>query len=516
MQLFINFYFNIQSIFQVLFPLTRLQTILTQEKENSIDFTLPTNRISLIQYITSSCPECTQMQPHFDEITERLHDENYDINLKTINCSKYNCTPKNISVFPTFALYESSKEAHRLTGLVTYKQLSDFLLENTSIDHETLVNIKKNEGVRILYERDFYNVLDGPFLILFYKRVSDFMREVFVQLASEYSGKLHLAEISEKNARNIVKKHNINEFPSIVGINDGLEVVYTGGRNYTDVNEFASSLIRPTFMEITWNELKDKNTEKPIFIVLYKDISVANHYFKQKAHDYKMSTEIFRSKDSELLHRTGNSSTDLNKDEVILTVYKNGSFHKYPYDINEEYNEGEIIKWIFHSHFPHLTILTDTNYINILHGIKPIIILLSPSSQNIEMFEEVAKTVNQGVPFTHYLFTYLDTFKFDDFLPTILPEIKTPSIVVYNPETKLFYTQKVDFTNADRLFLDIIKLIENYSKNKLQPIPDSNKNNKNRRLKYYLIIAIVTLVCGTIGIYKYREAKIDELLKHQI
>lgn len=475
--------------------------------------TLPNNQISLLQYISENCEECEQMKPHFIEIKERLDDENYDMNLKTINCNKYECESRNITTYPSFILYDSEKEAHRTSGVQTYKQLTDFILENTSIDIETFTDIKKNEGVRILYERDFYKPFDGPWIILFYKKTGDFMREVFRQMAEEFSGKIHLGEISQRSARNIVKKHGIKEFPTIIGINDGLEIIYTGERNYKEVSEFSRNIIKPTFTEITWNDLKDKDSIKPIFIVLYKDISLANHYFKQKAHDYKMSTEIFRSNDNELFNKSGNSipleNINLLKEEIFLTVYKNGIFHTYPGQLD---NEGELIKWIFHSHFPHLTMLTDTNYVNILHGIKPIIMLTSPSNQYIEQFDEVAKVVNHGVPFINYLFTYLDTFKFDDFLPTILPEISAPAIILYNPETKKFYNKKVIFKTSETLFKGIISLIEDYSLNKLKPL----RNIKPSKLKYYIFLSLITLIIGTIGIYKYRENKIKENLKYQI
>lgn len=486
-----------------------IQPILSEKLE--LD-ELVRDKISLIKYTSNDCSDCQQMQPHFFEIKDRLEDENYDMNLKVINCDKYDCSERKISKFPTFALYDGINEAHRTMGVQTYNELTKFILDNTSIDLETFTVVKKNEGVRLLYERDFYDKLDGAWLLLFYKRKSDYMREIFRMMSEEFSGKLHFGEISEANARNIASKHNITNFPAIIGVNEGVEVFYTGERKYDDLSVFSEKLIKPTFSHITWEELKNKDSREPIFIALYKDISLANHYFKQKAHDYKMSTDIYRTTDPEIFQRASIYPSEYDKDDhheqVGFAVYKNGSFHRFPGKLEDE---GALIKWIFHSHFPNLTNLTDENYTNILLGIKPVIMLLSPSEMHIEKFDEVALTVHHGVPFTNYLFAYIDTFKYEEFIPSILPNIQSPSIVLYNPDTRNFYTQKMDFSTSVTMFESITNLIKNYTSNKLKPI----NSKKKSKLKYYLMGLFIILLASIVA-HQYLESRKKEKLKYQI
>lgn len=246
---------------------------------------LPDNRISFIEYGKENCINCEASKPHFNELKERIKDDSYHLRMRTINCDKYDCKSEGIIALPTYILYEGKKEIGRLPGMKSYETLADFLLANTNIDKESFIKIKHNEGVITLYERDFYNLFEGPWIILFYENKKDLFREMFLKLTKTYLGNINIAEIHKKNSKNVSLKYNIRHFPSIIAFNEGIQAYYLHGYNQEKLEFFINTLLNKSFQHINFEEFDELDSKlslskEPIFLLLYKNLSLANKLMK--------------------------------------------------------------------------------------------------------------------------------------------------------------------------------------------------------------------------------------------
>ncbi|KAF7695770.1 Thioredoxin domain-containing protein 5 [Cucumispora dikerogammari] len=469
---------------------------------------LPIDRISFIKYSKPNCPNCQATIPHFSELKERLKTD-YRLRLRTIDCSIYNCLPTGIKHLPTFILYEGDKEIGRLPGMRTYESLADFLLGNTNIDKESLIKIKHSDGVITLYERDFYSSFNGPWVILFYEDRKDPFRQIFLNLIKKYLGKVNIAEIEKKNAQNVLFKYNIKHFPSIIAFNEGIQAYYLNGYNEKKLESFINSLIQKSFQSLNFDEFNQLSYKsllnEPIFILLYKNLSLANKLMKEKAHNYKMKTTIYKSNDQKLFEKMGYFPSE---NEVLFFVYKNGNFFKYNENIE---NEDKLNEWIFHSHFPNLTSINNDNFVQVFHGYKPVVLLLTSNEQFNKEFESVVNKLSHGMPYLNVLFGSLNVDEFPEFISGLLPGIKIPSVVIYETKKKVFFYKKLDLDK--RLLEGVVEMIKEFREGKLKGFLERNRFGVGFKA-WGLIILLICVVWGAwYNNYSCRDE--GEIQKHK-
>ncbi|KCZ75748.1 hypothetical protein H311_03269, partial [Anncaliia algerae PRA109] len=185
----------------------------------------------------------------------------------------------------------------------------------------------------------------------------------------------------------------------------------------------------------------------------------------------------------------------------ILSVYKNGIFHQCPFGLEEN---NKIPEWIFNSHFPNLTRITNENFSSVFHGLKPVLLLVTRNDQFVDKLESFSTNKYYGLPFYEFLFAALDVDSFPKFTEYFLPTLSIPILVIYNPQTQKFYFKlskfdKVDFNEyANRMLVD-------YESNKLYEYP----KGKSYTI-YFVILAIVVVSLFIIsGIFVSKLQKYD-------
>ncbi|KAM0678999.1 hypothetical protein BDAP_000377 [Binucleata daphniae] len=444
--------------------------------------------LTLTLYTRNKCGPCDRIKPFVEEIDSRLERNNKALKIRMVNCSTCDCVSENIKVVPELIINNDGVESARLTGFQEFGQIIEFLVANTGLERQLLSKrIKSSPGnVVKLNEKDFYTGFDGPWLVLFYDTKSDAKRELITEIASEYVAKLNVGEIDGNTSAMLLQRFSIPKLPSLIALYNGLLVGYNGEDQIDDLRDFIDELIRPSFENIDlkqFTSMRDKNQIKsPIFIVFYKDLGTANEYFKSVAHEYKFKTRIYKSEDKQLINE---AHIDMQNKDMSIVAYRHGTFHECPYDATEM---DKIFEWIWHSHYPNVTKMNNDNYFGIMHGLKPIVLLLTKDELFMNEFEQTSERIHKGMPFTDQLFASIDVEIYSSFIPHLLPGIKVPYIVIFDPKTEKFHTQKMKLTK-ESLQEIVMTMIESYNEKKLFVYP-----YQHSWLHIFIIVAIVLVL----------------------
>lgn len=440
---------------------------------------------SLTKYYKPDCSFCDKISPYLDEIDDRIDNLKYN----QVNCNECDCSELSIKGVPTLILRKDGKEIDRLRGYNDFNKIVSFVSQ-IGIDPNIFTNKKTKSGeVQVLYERDFYTGFSGPWIILFYSTKKEPLRDLIKEIAKKYENKISVGEISKKSSINIIHRFNISVYPTILALNDGILAGYNGKPDLYNFSEFIEKLIAPSFKEIDLNEFESmtKDSLEPIFLVFANNLMLANSYFKNLAHDYKLQTKIYKTSDPLLFDRAGIHPKEGNdEDSVILTVYKHKVFHRYPHTLSF----SKMTEWIYHSHFPHLIRITNENFYSVFHGIKPAIILITQNEEFIPEFENIAAKYSLGLPYTEQLFSTLDSNEYNLFIPQLLPGLKSPLVTIFDPRKQLFYYKKINF--QEDLEHQIFTLIKEYENNELLTYP--YKINYLKYISYFLLGSLLLII----------------------
>lgn len=461
------------------------------------------NNLTLTKFYSDNCDHCTKIAPHFNEIKDKIVENNLNMKINNVNCQTCDCSALDITAIPTMILSKGKEEIARHRGYTEYNGIVKFLTDNLEISEKVFDKSIKNTGKVIqLYERDFYSGFKGPWMILFYSKKKDKLRGIFNDLAINYYDRLNIGEISESNSVNLIHRFNIQSFPAIITIYNGILAGYNGKQNIEDLSKFVDKLIKPSFSELTlkkFDKLIEDEPKVPKFVVFYNNLGLANSFYRKAAHEYKLRTEIYKTSDYEMFQRASIYPKKINEEgtddeKVILTVYKDNVFHKCPVSLSDPH---EIAQWLFHSHFPHVTKITNDNFYTIFHGLKPAVILLTQNDEYVDLLEQSGEKLNDGLPFNEQVLGVLDVSEFSMFLPSLLPGFKSPGIIVYDPRRQLFFTKKVSF-NEKNFHTDLLSLINDYFADRLRPYPDRSSWKK------YLIVGAL-IGCVVIALISRRK-----------
>lgn len=461
--------------------------------------TLLTDGIVLSKYYLKDCAACLRFNPIYEEIKSRAEKQQLNIKFRDVECG--NCDCDGVSKFPTFKVTEDKNIKGTTTGYKDYHSFSKWLSEILLLEKNVFVDhIDHDEGVvKTLTSVDFLSGFDGQWLILFYESSRDTRRGLFKELAKAYKNKLTIAEVEAREAETVAARFNITSYPAIYGINNGTPVPFTAKPDFSNLNIFAEKLYTPAFQEIKYSELKEiskslKNGE-PIYVVLYKNFEIASHYFNDLAQQFKFKTAIYRSKDPAMFSAAGyhpKDSTEIEKEgdqiqTVHLTVYKNGTFFS---SIAKLDDSAEVIQWIFHTHFPHVTNINNDNFYTVFHGVKPVILLLTNGDQLVDSFNKLSATWHLGVASSNLIFATIDTIEYPMFKEEVLKYVKEPGIAFYDPIVSKWFHQSAKL-NEDNFNKTVMKMIDSYFNGKL-----SVYTGKKSRGNLYVILGLVLIICA--------------------
>ncbi|XP_077301459.1 uncharacterized protein LOC143922061 [Arctopsyche grandis] len=411
--------------------------------------------IVLSKYYLESCAACKRLNPILEEIKSQATKENINIKFREVECTGCEC--EGITNFPTLEITQDKESKAKAIGYKDYNNLSKWIREALSLDQKIFTNhIDHTEGVvKQLIARDFLTGFDGQWLILFYDDSNDMRRGIFKELSKMFAGKLNIAEVSKNESHNVTSRYNIEEYPLIMAINQGTPVSYSGTVDLGNLAQFVEKLYTPAFQEITYLELKAKASSfingEPMYVVLYKDFEVASHYFNELAQQFKFKAQIFRSSDPAMFAAAGHQPKDTsdfpnNPDHnqmVMFTLFKNSSFFLSPEKVDQT---QEIISWIFHTHFSHVTNITNENFYTVFHGIKPVILLLTQSDMLVDSFNKVSAGWNLGTASSNLIFATLDSIEYPIFKKKILNGVKEPALLFYDPVKRSRYKKEIKKT----------------------------------------------------------------------
>lgn len=466
-------------------------------------------------YVLRNCVACSKLSPVLKELTSKLEKVvGEEVKYRKIVCNDCDCG--DIKQFPHLEITNDQKPVDSTTGFKQYKELATWVANALHIDKNKLFdNVIENEAgnVTTLKNKDFAGGFDGEWLILFYEDKKDPLRKFFRELAANFKD-LKIGEAHKDEVKDIETRLNITAYPHIAGINEGAFVPlmgeYSGNDFLNRVEKFIGVLQKESFSELKFDDLKKievlKRSGEPTYIVLYKNFEAAAYYFKTLANQFKFKTDFYRSSDSKMFEKAGYEPHE-EHDEIEmmlrLYVYKNGAFYPCPYKIE---NNADIVQWIFHTHFPHVTNLENENFYSVFHGIKPVILLIAPQNDAlVEEYNRVSADRHLGTPYTNTLFVYLNTTEYPTFKQAVLKDIKEPSIAVFDPYTSTWYhkPQEVNVTNIKKT---VMNTIEGYYTKKLPIYPPKKKNKL-----FYIIAAIgaTALVIITKYLRTQRKNKLD-------
>ncbi|OQS53601.1 hypothetical protein EHP00_1785 [Ecytonucleospora hepatopenaei] len=465
-------------------------------------------------YVLKNCVACTKLSPVIDELLSKINKTDMGIKYRKVVCNDCECD--GIKAFPTIEITEDKKEINKMVGFKKYNEVATWVADTFKINQNLLIeNVIEFESgsVKMLSNKDFLGGFDGEWLILFYEDKKNPLRKLFREIAVNYP-ELKVGEVSKTEVKDIESRINITAYPHIAGVNEGSFVPLMGDYSSDDFHKrmevFIETLQKESFTELSYDELKKMDTVKtagePTYVVLYKNYEAAAYYFKTLAKQFKFKTDFYRSSDPKMFEKTGfepHNEHDEVELMVRLYVYKNGSFYPCPYKIE---NNPEIVQWIFHTHFPHVTNLANENFYSVFHGIKPVILLVAPQDNYlVDEFNRVSADRHLGTPFTNTLFVYLNTTEYPVFKKAVLNDIKEPAIAVFDPFTSTWYHKKTELT-VNNLKKTVMNTIEGFYTKKL-PIYPPKKTNKI----FYAVVCVLAFLslCLVKFLHSRRKNKLD-------
>ncbi|KAL0266006.1 UNVERIFIED_CONTAM: hypothetical protein PYX00_011723 [Menopon gallinae] len=422
-----------------------------------------------------------RIEPVIDEIDSILERNNADVLVRYVDCDVCDCKKSGVKTVPTLEIHENGASKDRFVGSAGFREYVQFIVRNTGLGEKMFYgNVKSVPGKVVrLKELDFEDGFSGPWIVLFYSNQDEETRQVLAKLAETYRNKISFGEMDTKRSERVRVRVNIADGPTVLGMYKGIFVTYTGKRDTDGLGDFAEKLIEPSFQPIDIarfkREVEGQRQGTPVFIVFYSDLSLANDYFKQIAHEYKFRARIYKTNDEFLFKKAGvwpktpteKDSHVLDEDKVILTVYKDKVFHRCPYKLHDF---RRIADWIFQSHFPHLIRITTENFASVFYGLKPVLLLLTRNEEFVADLERVSAAQHLGMPYTDYLFGTIDLDTFPLFMTRLLPKLHQPVMVVYDPLKQLFHYKNMVLSSIG--FEDTaISLLKDFEKGRLSTYP---------------------------------------------
>ncbi|EJW02159.1 hypothetical protein EDEG_03403 [Edhazardia aedis USNM 41457] len=461
------------------------------------------------KFYRDNCPHCQRIAPLIEEIDDRLETHGIKSKVRSVECKSCDCSKDKIDAVPTIIVTRDGKELDRFRGYHDYEFIAEFVSRVAGINPKILERGDKETPGKVvkLKADDFYSIFSGPWLILFYNNKKDRYRELMVELGKFYLDKLNIAEAHESEAKNFEARYGITEYPTILALYNGVMVEYTGQPELFSLIDFCDTLIAPVFVDIKrekFDEIEQQTPQgEPIFLVFYSHLALANSYFMQLSHEMKFRVKLYKTGDKDLIQKAGIHPKDRDVDvdvkdneAVILTVYRNGIFHRFDGDIG---NNEDLLNWIYHAHYPLLTRISPKTFSGVFFGFKPVILLITRNEHLVHEFEAFIEMRHKGLPYTSHIFAAIEFTEFPGLFTDNLPGISVPAIIVYDPQKKKFYGEhtKVDNYNLKDVAYKTIKL---YEDGKLKIYKKESHGFK------YIVVLLVILAACAIGIKKTKRS----------
>ncbi|KAI5150487.1 hypothetical protein ENBRE01_1523 [Enteropsectra breve] len=445
-----------------------------------------TDGLVITKYYLDGCGACEKIQGEYNALKEQMIKANISINYREVECTTCDCT--GVTSFPTIEITEDQKAVDKIVGYKALPFLAEWVTKTLKLKEAVLkTGIEHSAGkVTPLIPRDFLSGFEGQWLILFYENKSEEYRKIFLTLAKEFENTISFGEASKASAEHVTNRFAIPEYPHVVAINNGTIVPFGGKGNREGLRNFVLKLAAPSFTEITLEKLRKEAsklamTGEPIFVVIYKNFEIASHYFNSLAQQFKFKAKIYRSSDDAIFSASGfypkESHDDHNK-MTKLFVYKNGIFYPSPARLEDG---DDIIQWIFHSHFAHVTNINNENFYTIFHGMKPVLILLTSGEKYLEEYNRLSAERHMGSPYADIVFAVLDVAEYPIFKEQVLPTVDAPSLAFYDPIKVQWYHEKTKLS-GENFKNETEKVIDRYFRKKLSEYPAK----KSKKLYYIL------------------------------
>lgn len=455
----------------------------------------------LSKYFTQWCPMCQKLGPVIDAISNRIDKHSVELKIRSVDCDDCGCA--SVKNYPTLEMSKDGKVLGVLEGAHDYGRVVEFIVEHTGVDKSVFDGYTPPQAatVKQLTKKDFLSGFDGPYVVLFYSSADDKYREMFKELAKIYDGRLNVGEISSADSAELVNRYGVKSYPSVSGIFNGLVVPFLGKDTLPSLVSFCDELIEPSFQNLTVSGFNDVVSRlepgEPVYVVFHRDLTLATAYFQKMAHMYKFKAKIYRSDDPHLFEKASifpkvlgsgedGSTSSNHSDVLILSVYKNGVFYKYSDVFGDE---AKMSDWIFHTHYKYLTKVDNHNFYSIFHGLKPVMILLTRGEQFVGRMNEFSADRHLGVPYTDMVFATMEIDDYPLFIPTLLPKLETPALIVFEPWVNLFYHRKTKLAE-DNIVSTAMDTYNLYQTNKLPLYPPRSSNVLGYVLLGILVVAI--------------------------
>lgn len=390
------------------------------------------------------------------------------VKVQKIDCGICEC--KGVDEFPTFRLIKDESLLDSFTGFKPYGKLMEFISQgskdtsNTKDTTKDSKNTIKDDHTRLveLEERDFYSGFDGPWLVLFYYHPSEEIDSLLKQVHDALGGRVMVGKIKYSESKYLESRFHIRAYPTVFGMYNSLNVPFLDVLNFHNLMKFTNKLIEPSFKSIDYPQLLTLSKDKdPIYIVLNKNESKANDSFFKYSHNFKFKIRMFKSQDPRLFEKAGVFPSE----DEALVVYKNGSYFVYDGNISDE---NSIVEWIFHTHFPNVTRISNASFHSIFNGLKPVFLLLTDHEEFLDHLESFSRDVHLGKPYLHILFSSINLQEYMLFTASLLPEIQIPTFVIYNPLDKKFYHRKAHLT-PETFRKEAEEILKMFEKGTLKP-----------------------------------------------
>ncbi|OAG29654.1 hypothetical protein NEDG_00787 [Nematocida displodere] len=391
----------------------------------------PAEGLSITKYYRKECKHCQRIGPKISRIISQMEKNHIAVTGAMIDIDHCKDSVSHVEAIPTVIVSRNGKELLRITGDKSFHEIAKSVAAATGISSSIFKEEVKITELLKLNKDDFYSGFTGPWVVYFPETYDGVIEDILLQTYKTFDGDIKIGRYVGADKEIVASRYYIYDFPGILVMYDGILMRYNGEMTLAAFNEFCTTLVEPSFKEITTAELE--KVDAPTFVVFYSDAIVANKVFRRIAHDLKMNAQTYKMK----------IDAPENENILRLAVFKNGNKFYYEGNINDE---AAVREWLFHTHFPNLSKLTMDNFYSIFHGLKPVISIVADggNAKEIEAFEAIALEKNRGSSSSPYVFAFVDSKEYPKFAETNFGVLRgKPLITFFDPEVQQFFGEKI-------------------------------------------------------------------------
>ncbi|KAJ3713890.1 thioredoxin-like protein [Lentinula raphanica] len=368
-----------------------------------------------IEHFSPYCGHCRAFAPTWEQLVENNKEGNAQatgVKLAQVNCAVHGdlCNANNVKGYPQLNLYNNGEFVETFKGGRDLDRLTEFVKRHAPpppSEVQPAVDTVEDEvssgptpnlsgSVLVLNDSNFQSALqEGPAFVKFFAPWCGHCKKLaptWKNLAKTMQSKLTIAEVDCETHKALCKENDIQGFPTLVYISDGIKTEYNGGRKIEQLTDFATKASASNVKSISSDDLeKYVSAENLVYVLLHpfddlKLSSVLKPLFSSLLGSpmvYTISDPPQSMKSRFSIPSTSSWAIVALRDHDFDTPSAVYSSSRSASSVQHDDSELGLIKtWLLHNRLPTTTELTQESFQSVMNSpARPLVVLaaVSPS-----------------------------------------------------------------------------------------------------------------------------------------